>query len=219
MESFQLSKLSFCIYMLRGLKFGSFLNVFLSIKNKMRQLLWTKIKYPALITRGLKQKCNEIKAEFDLKYLTNPANYNEIQLNIKNRKGVGNIEQVHDLINQLNQLNDKSVRDNVQKQLEIALKAIPNQTHPNIVEYGAPMEIGSIGSKRNFNFKPKTFADLCKNLNVLRTNQLGNFTGSKSYYMMNDLVELVSSLIIKWERCETLNKCYAGTSTPTIYRK
>lgn len=54
-------------------------------------------------SRGLKQTIHQIKPEYDTNYLTDPANFDEIKLNITNRKGVGSIETVHDLVNQLNE--------------------------------------------------------------------------------------------------------------------
>lgn len=147
--------------------------------------------------RGLKQTINQIKSEYDTDYLTNPVNYGEIKSNIVNRKGVGNIEAVCDLVNKLNQTTDATVRENLQNELQIAMKSIPNRTHPDVVQYGEkPMEIDSVGSKPKFGFKPKTFPDLCSKLNILRTNQLGNFNGSRSYYLMNELAELVTLFAI-----------------------
>lgn len=73
------------------------------------------------------------------------------------------------------------------------MQSIPNRTHSDVVkDSDKPKEIDSIGSKQSFDFKPKTFAELCSKLNILRTTQLGSFTGSRSYYLMNELAELVS---------------------------
>lgn len=163
--------------------------------------LWSQIKHTTnnfnnykCLTRGLKRAISKIKAEYDNNYLTNPDNFDEIKANIINRKGVGNIEQVNELINKFNQTKDNVIRENLQKELQIALKSIPNKTHPDVIKYGnKPVEIDSIGSKRNFDFKPKSCDDLCKKLNILRTNDLGNFNGTRSYYLMNDLAELVST--------------------------
>lgn len=165
------------------------------------QPLWSQIKRTTnnfinykCLARGLKRTLSKIKSEYDNNYLTNPENFDKIKANISNRKGVGDIEQIKALTNKLNRTQDKLIRENLQKELEIALKSIPNQTHPDVVEYGdKPVEVDSIGTKRNFDFKPKSFADLCKNLNILRTNELGNFNGTRSYYLMNDLAELVSA--------------------------
>lgn len=143
--------------------------------------------------RGLRQTLSQIKPEYDTNYLTNPANYDEIRSNIAIRKGVGNIELVHDLANKLNQTTDATDRENLYNQLQVALKSIPNSTHPDVVNYGDnPKEIETIGSKTKYNFKYKDFERLCKAWNVSRTTNLRNFNGSKSYYLMDDLALLVS---------------------------
>lgn len=162
---------------------------------KTRALLSLAVRHKVndCTTRGLKQTLNRIKVEYDTNYLTNPANFNEIKSNIANRKGVGDIERLQELVNELSQTTDASRRVDLQNQLQVALKSIPNRTHADVVDYGdKPKEIDSIGSKRNFDFKPRTLEDLCEKLNILRTNELGNLTGSRSYYFMNELAELVS---------------------------
>lgn len=178
---------------------------------KIRGLLWLRLRSRAgdFHTRGLKQTLNQIKSEYDTNYLTNPANFDEIKSNIINRKGVGNIEHVHNLVNKLNQtVDDATTRENLQNQLQVALKSIPNATHPDVDNYGdKPMEVESIGSKRNFDFKAKTFADLCNKLNILRTTGLGNYNGTRSYYLMNELAELVS-LFAKFIRLAELTISY-----------
>lgn len=144
-------------------------------------------------TRGLRQTINQIKTEYDTEYLTNPANFDYIKSNIQKRKGVGDIDRIPDLVNELNRTTDDATRQNLQHQLETALKTIPNLTHPDVVNYGDhPKEIDSIGSKRTFDFKPKSFEELCRLLNILRTKELGNLNGSRSYYLMNELAKMVS---------------------------
>lgn len=164
-----------------------------------------------LNSRGLRQVLNQIKSEYDTNYLTNPANFDEIKSNIINRKGVGNIELVHDLVHQLNQTSDTTIRETLQKQLNVALKTIPNSTHPDVANYDdKPKEVETIGSKRNFAFKSKSFADLCSKLNILRTSDLGNFNGTRSYYLMKELAELVSSVAIPFDRLTAkLNDFYS----------
>lgn len=148
-------------------------------------------------SRGLRQTLKRIKPKYDTDYLTNPANFDCIKSNIINRKGVGDIEKVHSLVNKLNQTTDASVRDNVQHQLEAALNTIPNKTHPDVVDYGdCPKEIASVGSKRNFEFVAKSFDELCSHLNILRTNDMDLYNGARAYYFMNDLSEMVSSFAV-----------------------
>ncbi|XP_037044558.1 serine--tRNA ligase, mitochondrial-like [Bradysia coprophila] len=150
----------------------------------------------SLSTRGLKQTINRIKPEYDTDYLTNPANIDHIKKNILNRKGVGDIERVHGLVYELNHNTDTTIRVKLQQQLEAALKTIPNHTHPDVVNYGdGPKEIASIGLKRNFTFSARPFDGLCGHLNILRTNEIDHFNGSRSYYFMNELAEMEEALI------------------------
>lgn len=145
------------------------------------------------LSRGLKQKFNQIGAVYDTDYLTNPANIDEIKSNIKNRKGLGNIEEVHNLINKLNQTNDENTRENLKHQMQLALKSIPNRTHPDVVNYGdKPKVVESIGYKRDIP-QLRDFEDITKKLNVFRTQELGNLTGSKSYYLLKELAEMVNT--------------------------
>ncbi|XP_037027854.1 serine--tRNA ligase, mitochondrial-like [Bradysia coprophila] len=147
-------------------------------------------------TRGLRQTINRIKSEYDTEYLTNPANFDHIKSNITKRKGIGDIDQVPGLVNELNRTTDATVRQNLQHQLDAVLKTLPNLTHPDVVNYGdQPKEIDSIGWKRKFGFKPKSFEELCSSLNILRTNELGNLNGSRSYYLMNELAKMEQALV------------------------
>lgn len=143
-------------------------------------------------TRGLRQTINKIKPEYDTAYLTNPANFDYIKSNIMKRKGVGDIDQIPVLVNELNRTEDAAVRQNIEIQLDAVLNTIPNVTHPDVLGYGDhPKKIDTIGSKRTFDIKPKSFEELCNLLNILRTIELGNFNGARSYYFMNELAQMV----------------------------
>ena len=129
-----------------------------------------------------------LKNNFKNEYLTDSKNKDEIQHNITIRKNVGNIDLVHELQEKLQNgtLEDKSL-------LETALRKILNKTHPNVQGYGeAPKVVSYYNDKPHFKKKPLEFSEICKHLNILRTEHLGNLTGHRSYYLINDLVELVS---------------------------
>ncbi|XP_055609717.1 serine--tRNA ligase, mitochondrial [Uranotaenia lowii] len=135
---------------------------------------------------------------FDSNYLTNPANREEIRLNIQHRKGIGDIDRVHDLHERLNGCNDARERDRIGRELEQELRKIPNRTHPDVLHYGQePKVVAMYGEKP----RPKTggkvfeFFDIAKKMNIFRMEKLGNFNGHKSYYLMGDLAELEQALI------------------------
>lgn len=119
--------------------------------------------------------------------------HNEIQQNITRRKGIGNIKLIQDLLEKINngQLPENEERQ-IQIELQNELNKLPNATHPDVLAYGdEPNVVQKFGDKPQFSFKPKPFADIAKFFNVLRMEHLGNFTGTKSYYLMSDLAELV----------------------------
>lgn len=128
-----------------------------------------------------------LKNTYDNEYLTDPRNQEEIEHNTKIRKGVGNIQLVHDLKKQLDSGSSKD-----KSSFEAELRKIPNKTHPAVRDYGEePKVVEYYNDKPTFKGKPLEFSEICKKLNILRTEYLGNFTGHRSYYLMNDLVELV----------------------------
>lgn len=133
---------------------------------------------------------------FDEK-LKDPKNISEIDKNIKIRKGVGDIHLVHDIINKLSDVNlSSSEKINQQKLLQDELKKIPNNTHPDVIDYGEhPKLVSYFNEKPKFKHNLLEFSEICKKLNLLRTDYLGNFSGHKSYYLMSDLAELVNIIV------------------------
>lgn len=125
-------------------------------------------------------------------YLCDPSNKNEIMLNIKCRKGVGDIERVLQLHKECSSVSSEETHKALL--LKEMLK-IPNRTHPDVIKYGeTPHVLQVFGDKMSFTFKPKPFHDIAKSLNLLR-NDLSNFTGHKSYFFMGQLAELESALV------------------------
>lgn len=131
---------------------------------------------------------------FNEEYLLDIKNINEISENTKLRKGVGDINLVHDLNNQLKNENlSSSDKIALNLKLQEAMKRIPNDTHPEVRSYGEePKVIAYYNEKPEFKHKPLEFSEITKKLNLLRTEHLGNFAGHKSFFLMSDLAELVS---------------------------
>lgn len=141
------------------------------------------------LVRTLNHKINSI--ELDSSYLVCENEIN-LEQNILKRKNSGNLTLIKNLMTQLKASNGNT---EIFKQLQDEIRKLPNATHPDVIGYGEdPVEIQSYGIKPEFSFKPKNFAELCKRLNILRTEHLGNFTGTKTYYLMNDLAELVGCI-------------------------
>lgn len=133
------------------------------------------------------------KPVFDENFLLDEKNKVKISENIKLRKGIGDINVVHEINNKLKNENlSVDTRNELEVELQEELKKIPNQTHPAVKNYGEePKEIAFFNDKPTFKHSPLDFATICKKLNLLRTDHLSNFAGSKSYYLMSDLAEMV----------------------------
>jgi seryl-tRNA synthetase len=132
------------------------------------------------------------------KFLLDEQNIEIISENTRDRKGVGDIYLVHDINNRLkDQSLSIDARKELENQLHEELKKIPNETHPAVKNYGEdPKVVSYYNSEPVFKHKPLEFAEICKKLNILRTEHLGNFSGHKSYFLLSDLAELVFSSFI-----------------------
>lgn len=129
------------------------------------------------------------EAEFNTDYICNPANRDIIYNNIVKRKGVGNIDRVLELSNNLND-------ENTMKEFNNEISKIPNTTDPIIFDY--PDEgkiIKSCNNIPNYDFVPKTFDELSKNLKLVRMDEMGPVAGDKSYILIGDLAQLEEALI------------------------
>jgi seryl-tRNA synthetase len=141
---------------------------------------------------------NEVpEQELDIDYLCNDKYKSEIEENIKRRKGIGNIGRVHELHSELKNsgLSEENKADLV-KEFKEELKLIPNKTCPLVALYGDnPKVVKVIGNKRTFDFQPKEFSDITKMLQLMRTDNLSNLSGHKSYYLMGELAEMEHALV------------------------
>lgn len=145
------------------------------------------------------KKFNLSNPVFDEKYLLNEANITKISENIQLRKGVGDIKLVHELNNKLKNENlESEERIIIENSLQEELRKIPNETHPEAVKLGeTPKAIAYYNEKPEFKHEPFEFSEICKKLNLLRNDHLGNFSGHKTYFLMSDLAEMVCFSILK----------------------
>lgn len=113
------------------------------------------------------------------------------------RKSGANIEIVRDLFAKYESETNVQRKNDLATKLRNEFKRFPNQTHPTVLAYGADAantEVDSHGdASEKKNPSGKDYATLCKLLNTIRLEQLGNFTGSRSYYFMHGIAELVSA--------------------------
>lgn len=135
--------------------------------------------------------------EIDTDHLCNVNYKSEIEKNIKHRKGIGNISRVHELHNKLqNNCLSEENRMNLLEELKKEALQIPNKTCPLVALYGDnPKIIKVIGNKPKFDFHPKEFSEITRMLHLVRTDNLSNLSGHKSYYLMGELAEMEHALV------------------------
>ena len=135
------------------------------------------------------------KPTLDLDYLGNPENAEEIHRNIIARKGVGCIKSFTELYSSHNLASPEEKPALLRKLIAEGLK-IPNKSDPRLASYGeTPMVVEERGIKPRWSFTPQEFHEIAKDLDLLRTENLGNITGSRSYYFIKELVQLEQALI------------------------
>lgn len=162
----------------------------------MSSILATRCQKDQTVT---KHKFQLSKPMLDEKYLLDQNNFDKINENIKLRKGVGDLLKAHELKNKLvNATLGDDERKQLEENLHQELKKIPNQTHPAVKDIGDdPKVVSFYNEEPTFKHKPLEFSEICKKLNIIRTDHLSNYSGHKTYFLMNELAELVRKLMLK----------------------
>lgn len=113
------------------------------------------------------------------------------------RKSKANIGIVHDLFAKYENETNEKRKNELSIKLRNEFKKFPNQTHPTVLAYGPNADNTEVDSHGDAyetkNPTGKDYVTLCNILYAVRLEQLGNFTGPRSYYFMNGVAELVSS--------------------------
>lgn len=153
----------------------------------------------------------------DINYLCDEKNFEEISRNISLRKGIGNIELVKNLKNNFDKLDINNKEYDVTRlKLIEELRKIPNRTHPDIIGYcDEPKVLNHHNTMKHFDCEPLEFYDICSRLNLIRTDQLGNVSGNKSYYFLGNLARLEHALI-RYTLTKLLKKGFSLVSVPDI---
>lgn len=117
----------------------------------------------------------------------------------KYRKSNGNIIALQSLFDAYSGEANDSKKENLRVELINEIKRFPNDTHPTVADYdvkAGPIEQYTFGDlHKKPNPKALTFDELAKMSNTFRMHNLGNFTGSNSYYLMDSLADLEQALI------------------------
>lgn len=156
---------------------------------------------------------NACQPELDVEYICNAKNFDEISKNITVRKGIGDINLVHEYNKQLS-FAPQSEKAKIQEKLLKAMLGLPNKTHPN-AQFEEPKVLRTVGKPRQFDFKPRDFHEITKRMQLARTDQLGTLTGSRSYYLYGDLAALETALI-KFSLNTLLKNGFKLVSVPDI---
>ncbi|GFN73698.1 serine--tRNA ligase, mitochondrial-like [Plakobranchus ocellatus] len=136
--------------------------------------------------------------ELDWEYLLDKRNRNIIAENITQRKGVGDIDKVLMLADDLMAENDITKRKFIRENLITEALQIPNFSHPNtpVGDEAQAKEIGIIGCKRDFDFKPRMVREIAgRGLRMFRDENLTFATGSKTYFLEDGLARLEQALV------------------------
>lgn len=114
------------------------------------------------------------------------------------RKSGANIDFVRDLFGKYEKETKDRRRSELSRQIRDEFKKFPNRTHPTVLSYGPDsgnVEIDSHGDAHLTKTSAiKDYVTVGDFLNILRLGELGNFTGSGSYYLMHSAAELVTAL-------------------------
>ncbi|KAF5289822.1 hypothetical protein FQA39_LY14977 [Lamprigera yunnana] len=187
------------------------------------------IKNTASTTRILKRQISTIPSllwhvpssvELDLDYYCNINNKNEISQNITARKGIGNINLVLELKNNLDKTQSNSACfKEIREKLHDELLKIPNKTHPTVFSLDQePRVIKTIGQKKVFDFNEWEFHNITKRLNLVRTDQLGNVSGNRSYFLLGDMA-LLEQALVKYTVRNLLKNNFELVSVPDILHR
>ncbi|KAL3277917.1 hypothetical protein HHI36_013258 [Cryptolaemus montrouzieri] len=141
--------------------------------------------------RNLHSRLND----FDIEYFCNSQNLKEIEENINRRKGIGDINLVYKLYNKYISSTSEEIKSELESKLISELWKLPNRTHPLVLERNESKLMKYIGEKKTFLHKPLHCQEIVKRLNLVRSDQLGNFSGSKSYYVLGEFANLDRALV------------------------
>ncbi|KAK3757864.1 hypothetical protein RRG08_014420 [Elysia crispata] len=135
----------------------------------------------------------------DWAFLLNRKNRDVIAENIAQRKGVGDIDKVLALADELKAEKNAEQKKIIKENLISEAFDIPNFSHPNspIGDDTEAQEVNVVGSKREFGFKPRMVREIAgKGLRMYRDENLTFTTGSKTYFLEDGLARLEEALVM-----------------------
>ncbi|CAI9723059.1 serine--tRNA ligase, mitochondrial-like [Octopus vulgaris] len=135
--------------------------------------------------------------EFDWDYLCNPENTLEIKENIRNRKGIGDIDAVHRLWKDVSREDNSMKKQELIDKLKSLAADIPNKIHPlaPIGNESCNRVVKTFGKESVNVGKVKGVVEIGEKAGWLRTSNVGTTTGQRSYYFLNQLARLELALV------------------------
>ncbi|KFM60899.1 Serine--tRNA ligase, mitochondrial, partial [Stegodyphus mimosarum] len=124
------------------------------------------------------------------------------------------LEQLLELHNHRNDIEKCQI---LKEKIAPQLLWFPNLTHPKVLENKSeePFLLQKVGKKTAFTYFPTKFESLTKRLNVLRTKHLGHMSGSKSYFLKNDL-SLLEQALVRFALSKLIKKGFQMVSVPDV---
>lgn len=182
-----------------------------NIFSKYTCRLCFKYKYYSL-SSTITEQCSLPDINFN--YLCDPANTEKIKINIKKRKGIGDINKVIKLHHHwLNSSCDN--KDVLKSELIKAALKIPNMSHSDIFQLDEePVIVRERGKLKEPSFKFLTFEEIADKFNLCRTD-VSNFTGPRSYYLLDQLA-LLEQALIKYALFQLKKLNFSLLSVPDI---
>ena len=149
-----------------------------------------------VLHRGISGAANKLPSpSLDVQYLKDPRNEEEIIHNIKARKSGGCIKTFKSVLGEYDSASQEEKPALWDRLISAGLK-IPNRSDPRLIAYGETPHVKELlGEKPAWSFSPKEFHTIAKDLELLRTENLGNLTGQRSYYFIKELAQLEQALI------------------------
>lgn len=101
------------------------------------------------------------------------------------------------------------------------IQSLPNPPHPKAPDGASDEEnvvLRTEGERPVFGFTPKEHWELAEELDILDTERSAKVSGSRFYYMRNELAILQRALI-QWAFMEVVKKGYSATIPPFLTRK
>ncbi|CEF64793.1 SD21818p [Strongyloides ratti] len=153
---------------------------------------------------SLDQELVDRRPDLDLETLVEEEHFEKIKKNITNRKGIGNIEKIHEIwkcIQDFDKSNYQSIEEskkiykNLWDQLYLEAFQIPNKTHPSVPL--GPEENGKIVATYKVTDeefpKIKIAENLCKSIGNLSYPSVAS--GNRSYYFTGFISSLEKALL------------------------